>query len=135
MLGRFLHVWQHIPCCPISGRDARSRPTHWASVAPRSITDPGAGEEPFLQRCSGSAEAAEDGERVLRSDLPHELAARLGLAVQALRELSCLLFGGDAHDQVVEAAHDRISLLLKLIGELLRLAVRLTLDPHLPRRI
>jgi len=84
---------------------------------------------------SRTAEAAEDRKRVLRGDLPDELAARLDLAVDSLRELAGFLLRAGAHDQEAPAAHDVVALALELVRQLARLGMRLALDANLPRRV
>src|SRR5207248_125726 len=85
------------------------------------------------ERGAGTAEAAEDGERVAGHGLPDELAARLDLAVEAGRELVRLRLraGPDQHE--LPAPLDAVALALEAVGEVARLAVRRKLDAHLPR--
>src|SRR5256885_11445423 len=58
-------------------------------------------------------QASEDGEGVLGSRFPDELAARLRLSVQARRECLGVLLGGRAHDEVVEPANGVVPLALE----------------------
>src|SRR5207244_3062523 len=84
---------------------------------------------------SGAAEATEDRKRVLRGDLPDELAARLDLTLDPLRELAGFLLRAGAHDQEAPAAHDVVALALELVRQLARLGMRLALDANLPRGV
>src|SRR5262249_24476049 len=106
-----------------------------------SIADPPAGGVSTdrgncgLERGSRASQAAEARERVLRRDLVDELAARLDLAVEPLRQLFRLLARAGADDQVVEGPHDAEALLFELLLELSRLAVRRRLHANLPGRV
>src|SRR2546423_13642361 len=81
------------------------------------------------------AQASEDGEGVLGSRFPDELAARLDLPVQARRERVGVFFRGRADDEVVEAAHGVVPLALELLRQGLRLLAGRALDTDLPRRV
>src|SRR5262249_59993804 len=64
-----------------------------------------------LNRRARSAQSAEDGERVLGQRLVDELATRLGLAVEPLRELVRLVFRRCSDEHVGVAAKDALALL------------------------
>jgi len=69
----------------------------------------------------------------LRSRLPDDLAARLDLAVEALREGVGIFSRSGADDEVAEAALRLVALGFELLRELASLLAGRALDPHLPR--
>src|SRR5947208_11095733 len=71
-----------------------------------------------LERRAGAADAAEDHERVLRYGFPHELRARLDLAVEPLRKLLGLLLRRRSGDHVPEPARHAVALRLEARREL-----------------
>src|SRR5581483_5218309 len=82
-----------------------------------------------------AADTAEDGEGVVRHHLVHELAARLDLSVQCLRELLRLLPRRGADEDEAPAAHHLPALPLESVGEGVRLLVRGAGDADLPGRV
>src|SRR5207249_3856685 len=107
------------------------------SVAARSIPDRTALAQGFilrraLKRGAAAAHAAEDGERVRRGDLPDELAAGLGLAVEALGQRPRFVLRSGAHEQVGGALDDVVAFAFELLRELAGALAGLELDTHLP---
>ena len=70
-----------------------------------------------------------------RHRLVDDLASRLDLAVELLRELLRLLARARADEDVRPPAHDVLPLLLEPVGERVRLLVRRALDADLPGRV
>src|SRR3954447_658846 len=79
------------------------------------------------------AEAAEDGEGVPRTGLPHQFAACLDLPVEPRGQRVGVLPGRRADDQVAPAPHRAVPLGLEAVGELVGRMVAAAVDPDLPR--
>src|SRR5919197_6018131 len=82
---------------------------------------------------SAAAQAAEDGERILRQDLVDELARGLDVAVQPSRQLASLVFGGRTHEDVPVALEDAMAFAAESGRKLDRSLRRTGIDAHLPR--
>src|ERR1700751_545270 len=111
---------QHVAVLLVQREDARRSADSPVRAAPRKNT-----------RLLG--ETAENRERALRSRFPDDLAARLDLAVEALRQLVRVLAGRGADDEIAEAPLRLVALGFELLRELVGLLAGRALDPPLPR--
>src|SRR5438874_450753 len=82
-----------------------------------------------------AAQAPKNGKGILGPDLVDKLAARLDPAVDAPRQLDCLLPVLRAGDHVGERPRDVEALGPQLLGEVVGLPEAMAFDPHLPRRV
>src|SRR6266511_696293 len=105
MLGNFLQCAQHSRSAATAKEDPALVPLMTGALQP-SIADL-------------AAQASENRKRILGYGIPNQLAARLDLAVDALRQLLRLFAARCAGDHIAEVAHDAESLRLESLRQLM----------------